>query len=270
MRYWDTYYYSQVVHNLLVRPEDYLRLLEDFFGDLRYRSFIAPYPRWTTLHRFVEQAFYGILEESVDDIMVDAIVHRPDYEPWVSEALDEHGINHPHIRDWLPTGGYRLDEVDEDVVYQYHDHLTELGSLGSLATQLAEEVFFLTFLNRNLLRRLHEEIAERVREVDPVHEAAQDASHFERKGVLRRVRPPQWAQRAVFFRDRGLCTLCHRDLSGLLSSQSTEAYDHIIPLAKGGTNEVTNLQLLCQSCNVEKGAVRGRAGDEYERWYPTS
>ncbi len=41
----------------------------------------------------------------------------------------------------------------------------------------------------------------------------------------------------------GNCGSCH-DLQ----------VDHVVPLIDGGTNEYTNLQLVCQSCNSTKGA----------------
>lgn len=44
-------------------------------------------------------------------------------------------------------------------------------------------------------------------------------------------------------------------------------FDHIVPLAAGGLNDVTNLQLLCRACNREKSADRLRPSAEYRRWY---
>jgi len=54
----------------------------------------------------------------------------------------------------------------------------------------------------------------------------------------------------VFKRDGFKCKLC-----GLTSdSGKSLVVDHIIPVAKGGTNSERNLQTLCDSCNAGKGA----------------
>jgi 5-methylcytosine-specific restriction endonuclease McrA len=48
---------------------------------------------------------------------------------------------------------------------------------------------------------------------------------------------------------RGLCAYCPTILT-----RSARHIDHIQPIAKGGTNNRSNLQLLCQPCNSSKGA----------------
>lgn len=50
---------------------------------------------------------------------------------------------------------------------------------------------------------------------------------------------------SVFERDNFVCCRC--------SSNENLSIDHIIPVIKGGTNEVQNLQTLCRSCNSKKG-----------------
>ena len=50
----------------------------------------------------------------------------------------------------------------------------------------------------------------------------------------------------VWQRDGGRCIKC--------GSQENLEFDHIIPLAKGGSNTSRNIQLLCEKCNRSKGA----------------
>lgn len=47
---------------------------------------------------------------------------------------------------------------------------------------------------------------------------------------------------------RGKCVSC---FTSLLNGKHI---DHITPIARGGTNDPTNLQLLCPDCNRRKGA----------------
>lgn len=46
---------------------------------------------------------------------------------------------------------------------------------------------------------------------------------------------------------KGKCAACRRPLAAF-------HVDHIVALARGGTNDRVNLQLLCPTCNLQKGA----------------
>lgn len=63
---------------------------------------------------------------------------------------------------------------------------------------------------------------------------------------------PEWAKKAIHARDRGRCAHCGASID--LELEADGHIDHIIPLARGGTNDLVNLQLLCESCNLNKSA----------------
>ena len=50
----------------------------------------------------------------------------------------------------------------------------------------------------------------------------------------------------VWQRDKGQCVKC--------GSRELLEFDHIIPVAAGGSNTERNIQLLCESCNRSKGS----------------
>jgi hypothetical protein len=57
---------------------------------------------------------------------------------------------------------------------------------------------------------------------------------------------PDDVKQLVWQRDGGRCSNC--------GSQQRLEFDHIIPVAKGGSNTARNIQLLCETCNRTKGA----------------
>jgi hypothetical protein len=61
----------------------------------------------------------------------------------------------------------------------------------------------------------------------------------------RREAIPHYIKEAVYSRDGGACQHC--------GSMNELEYDHVIPISKGGSNGVNNVQLLCFDCNRRKG-----------------
>jgi len=56
---------------------------------------------------------------------------------------------------------------------------------------------------------------------------------------------PDDVKALVWQRDGGRCVKCE-------SNENLE-FDHIIAVSMGGANSARNLQLLCQTCNRQKG-----------------
>lgn len=66
----------------------------------------------------------------------------------------------------------------------------------------------------------------------------------------RSTRNINWRLRAlVLMRDGARCQLCGADVA----SGAKLHVDHIFPWSKGGETELSNLQILCEVCNIGKG-----------------
>jgi hypothetical protein len=89
-----------------------------------------------------------------------------------------------------------------------------------------------------------------VRDRDRRHARELDRAHMlmgaEGAREHRRERPNKAMRQEVFSRDGGACVEC--------GSTFDIQYDHVIPIALGGSNSVGNLQILCGECNRAKSA----------------
>jgi hypothetical protein len=62
-----------------------------------------------------------------------------------------------------------------------------------------------------------------------------------------RARISESVRHEVWRRDRGRCAHC--------GSREKLEFDHIVPLSMRGSDTARNIELLCESCNRQKGAA---------------
>ncbi|MDZ8078759.1 MAG: HNH endonuclease [Nostoc sp. DcaGUA01] len=62
-----------------------------------------------------------------------------------------------------------------------------------------------------------------------------------------RIYIPPEVKKYVWQRDKYQCRSC-----GKTPLETNLSIDHIIPLARGGQNDISNLQTLCFTCNQKK------------------
>ena len=129
--------------------------------------------------------------------------------------------------------------------------------------KLADAAFHLLFADRSALLGFNELLAGVIRQL-PISQFPE----LRKPGIVRRPSyVPAWLKRAVYHRDKGRCQACHRDLTGVINPVSDAQVDHMWPLAQSGSNDATNFQLLCSSCNARKAAGRGITSEQYYAYW---
>ncbi len=245
IRFSDSYHMASTIWTLLFEssPGALEDLFETYFRPCDQelaRKFAYPHC-WTLLHRFIHCLFWSIYEDfehHYSDIR-DVIIGE------YTAVLDYYGI--PYERAEIP--GEEADNYEE-VTGRTIAYLRRLLP----SANITNDTFHLLFADRLSLLKFNEGIALIVRKHMKVDTFP---NLLERDGVLRRTRLPVWVTRAVFFRDKGSCVLCGKDLTGTVSRGEEVHYDHIVPLANGGSNDPTNFQLLCRDCNLNKATSTG-------------
>lgn len=190
--------------------------------------------RTTALHEFILGA--------IDFIDSELFYDFPDLE------IDTH-------RDVVHEAGLAYPVVAEnrilDGTYDFEDKSAVYGIIYEATKKIIlPSIFHTLFADRNFISkfqlRLHDYLLENLDAV-PEH-----ALTVQKK--LRRTHLPKWLKKGIFFRDKGICQLCGKDMSGLRTPLEETHLDHIVPLAQYGNNDPTNFQLTCRNCNVSKGA----------------
>lgn len=213
----------------------------------------------TLLHSFCEYYLYYylmheryfLLDEICEDFDSDLII---DYIDRTANILNEYGVasrdyaSEIHLIDEkYEASNYEIGNEYKEIVRDIFDEL--LAHFDEIEDAIIDATFYLLYDNKEFLFKFNRYLS-RFSTSDLLPD-----SYFDENNHIKRTKYlPEWLKRAVFYRDRGRCQHCGKDLSGQLAiaNDGELQFDHIIPLENGGTNDATNFQLLCIKCNLEK------------------
>lgn len=159
----------------------------------------------------------------------------------------------------------KIDEnTPEGFVRNWFD--SQYESFIELWEKKTDDAFYFIFSNRTLLIRFGLLLSEYIKKELIPRQLLRP--YTTKKSKIKRIVFPNWVKRAVFYRDRGQCVYCDKDLSGLLHTMPDKHFDHMVSLNEYGTNDPTNVQLTCSECNLRKSGKPPIISPRYWDWWP--
>ncbi|WP_100373402.1 HNH endonuclease [Bacillus sp. FJAT-45037] len=222
----------------------------DIFKDEIIDSIVKP-SRLTAVHHYLY--FFQDIYEEIDGLKKNSDDMEYVYN-FIVRTLDEVNLKPnlpiPSIESCNDQYGHfkcSCTEVIEEWINYANEYNNELDEL------IVHSAFQFIFQDRKFIHDFHLELSTFIeKEMETIKETYPE--YVTSKNRLKRQYFPEWLKSAVLHRDKGTCVICRCDLSNLIRSQNSIHIDHIIPLQLFGSNDASNMQLLCEKCNTTKGA----------------
>lgn len=280
-KFYETYYFCNIINNILHDQFTFAQKLDAFYGDDNVVHLLKPFQKYSIFHQFLEFVVNELYFENIEEIDLEKIkIDKKNFSNLsihidsilkpklpIELAFEYHNIEYPTFIDFLDQFDKTFETSDEEDLYDYMREIQFDEAYDSLITQTVQEIFHVLFQNRKLMLTFNEMMANAF-ERQSSEILPEEIASISKTGKLVRTTIPKWVKDAVYFRDRGRCILCDKDLSGRINLDNIPNYDHIVPLAKYGFNDVTNIQLLCKECNQnEKKDKFSTTSNIYQSWY---
>lgn len=152
----------------------------------------------------------------------------------------------PEFIDFSDRSTYDLDKVAEELRQETYDAACDI-----LEKKFANQDLHWKYLYKNIddLTRAFHQSQRRIRNKDKNNKEKTTEEGIQKNTIDNPL--TDFTRRQVRERDQYTCLCCGRRGRGIRLE-----VDHIKPLAMGGTNDIFNLQILCNRCNAIKGYDR--------------
>lgn len=158
-RFYETYYFANVVRNVLHDQISYIRKLDEFYGDNKHLGFVRSFPRYSAFHSFIEFSIDYIIWEESDEIDLErrqAIQRNyssipsalDDLKPTllpIDLAFNYYQIEHTSFEGWLSRQNKTFQDATSDDVSDYYYDLRIEGPYEMLMDRAVNEVFSFYF-----------------------------------------------------------------------------------------------------------------------------
>ncbi|MEG0773912.1 HNH endonuclease [Clostridium sp.] len=205
----------------------------------------------TLLHNYIESIYDDQLSYLLDKHFPMELINE------LLEIFDFYNV------DYTTISAFEFRGLDDDSLEDVEDVEILASSLYELYIDkimpyVVDDIFTVLYSNKKFLYDFNLQLSQLISHLAK----AEYPDFFKKDGVIKRCEYiPQWLKDGVFYRDKGRCQICGRDLTRILNLDNKINYDHIIPLECGGTNDPTNFQITCENCNKSKGARNSQFND---------
>lgn len=217
------------------------------YYNVKYMDKCAKPNKKTLLHNYIESIMQTHHEYILDKHFPMEVINE------LLEMFDISEVNYSHISKFEFRG------LDDDEIYNFefeeNDRIEEIAYdlyklfYNTIMPFVVDEVFTLLYSNKQFMAEFNSQLTNLIGDL----KYNDYPNLLEKDGVIKRSYIPTWLQDGVFLRDRGRCQICGTDLTKVLKLENKINIDHIIPLEQGGSNDPTNFQLTCETCNKSKG-----------------
>lgn len=249
----NTYRFADLVESYIYGESEFWNYSEKIFIDRALK-----FNKETLLHHYIETTIWNYYNRDIRKYGGDYI----HYIFFFKGLFGAYNVVSNFFKDIgdeeESTDEYALNNLNDNFETKWHKHESVFRELFN---KVADDVFYIFFGNRNLLIRFNKIVT------NTVYDSVFPRGCLTKKGFIKRKNIPRWVKKAVFSRDKGRCTICSRDLTGLIAVDQKQHYDHMVPLNLYGVNDPSNIQLLCAECNLKKSGNIIETSDLYLKWW---
>jgi len=242
----DCWKHRDTPHDLLLRPLErglafkigewcYATMFGGMSESMQYIEELGPEERLWFLDDVVEAAERSGLfknEASLQEISVLINEINSLYD------LNDLDMERKYFKALKGKGRHKLISLFEKFCESVPERISEVGQGYALELEIADRILH--------DRQLCHFIARTVMDIGFDGETEEGL----RKQWVERESWPAPVRSILLARDRGKCAGCGVDIVQELLEEAH--IDHMFPIARGGCNDVVNLQLLCSNCNLTK------------------